>query len=188
MEHKKLNLGSGSFSLEGYINIDRDPLAEPQVVHDLNDIPYPFEPGSFDEVRMDHSLEHLDDAFGVVAEIVRITKKGGTIVIRVPHFSRGFTHPEHRRGFDVTFNHYFDPAFKGGYCGTHLLTKSVRLRWMAQPQLKKIMLPAPLFIVLTLAGGVFDFFANLCLVACSRGWCFLVGGFEEIEFIFTRPD
>ena len=40
-------------------------------------------------------------------EIHRITKPGGTVRIWVPHFSRGFTHAEHKSGFDVTFPYYF---------------------------------------------------------------------------------
>ena len=40
---KKLNFGSGEDYREGYVNIDWNPLAEPDIQHDLNKYPYPFE-------------------------------------------------------------------------------------------------------------------------------------------------
>ena len=37
-------------------------------------------------------------------------------------------------------------------------------------------------------GVVIDFFANLSPMFCSRVWCYIVGGFEEIEFDFRNID
>ncbi|MCX8472834.1 MAG: hypothetical protein ORN85_04210, partial [Sediminibacterium sp.] len=33
---------------------------------------------------------------------------------------------------------------------------------------------------------IINFFANLSPFLCSRLWCFWVGGFEEIEFVFIK--
>jgi hypothetical protein len=33
-------------------------------------------------------------------------------------------------------------------------------------------------------GAIIDLFANLSPWLCSRLWCYWVGGFEEIEFVF----
>jgi hypothetical protein len=108
-------------------------------------------------------------------------------VIRVPHFSRGFSHPEHRRGFDATFPYYFDPLFPGGYTGVQLRCERVTLHWFAQPYLKKSVLPAPLFRIGQATGRIVDAFANASPLVCSRLWCYLVGGFEEIEFVLRKP-
>ena len=70
--------------------------------------------GYFDIIVMDHVLEHLDDVFGVMRAVYRLLAPDGRLEIRVPHFSRGITHPEHKHGFDVTFPEYVRPGFRGG--------------------------------------------------------------------------
>ncbi len=105
---KKLNLGSGDFKKEGYVNIDVEESLQPDIVHNLEQFPYPFEDDSFDLIEADHLLEHLNEPFQVMKELRRISKPGGKIIIRVPHFSRAMTHPQHKRGFDVTFPYYFE--------------------------------------------------------------------------------
>ena len=181
---KKLNLGSGNFPKPGYINVDIDPRVKPDLLHDLNKFPYPFKDNEFDVVEADHVLEHLNDPFRVMKEIHRITKPGGLVIIRVPHFSRGFTHPDHKRGFDFTFPYYFRKDFLGGYVGVEFRVEKVKLKWFAQPYLKKHYMPKLLFWIAKLTGYIIDFFANLSPAFCSRVWCFWVGGFDEIEFRF----
>lgn len=181
---KRLNLGCGTFKKEGYVNLDCYSNLSPDVAHNLNIFPYPFENNTFDLIEADHVLEHLNDPFGAMKELHRILKPGGKLVIKVPHFSRGFMHPEHKRGFDVSFPYYFDPVFKGGYIGVEFICKKVRLQWFAQPYMKKTVLPAYAYYFGFIIGKAADFFANLSPLLCSRLWCFLVGGFEEVEFVF----
>src|SRR3989338_5028532 len=126
---KKLNLGSGEFKKKGYVNVDYYSITEPDVKHDLNQIPYPFKDNEFELIEGDHVLEHLKDPFEVMKELYRISKHNALIIIKVPHFSRGFTHPDHKRGFDVSFPYYFNPKFKGGYVGYSLVAKKVKLTW-----------------------------------------------------------
>lgn len=183
----RLNLGCGRYPKTGFVNLDRGPLPGVDVVHDLASFPYPFEDGQFELIEADHVLEHLSDAFGAMREIHRILKPGSTLIVRVPHFSRGFSHPEHKCGFDVTFPFYFDPKFPGGYAGVQFISKHTRLKWFAQPALKKAVLGKATFAVCKTLGVVLDFLANLSPACCSRTWCYLVGGFEEIEFTFVRP-
>ncbi len=64
-------------------------------------------------VEASHLLEHLDRPFLAMKEMHRILKPGGQLIIKVPHFSRGFTHAEHAHGFDVTFPNYFNKKFSG---------------------------------------------------------------------------
>jgi SAM-dependent methyltransferase len=181
---RKLNLGSGQFPKDGYVNVDNFSAFSPDVLHDLNQIPYPFEDDRFDLAEADHVLEHLLDPFAVMGELRRICAAGATIRIRVPHFSRGFTHADHKRGFDVTFPYYFNPKFGPGYQGIPLELVRMRLTWFAQPYMKKSVIPAPLVFLGQALGIVIDFFANLSPWLCSRLWCYWVGGFEEIEFVF----
>jgi SAM-dependent methyltransferase len=183
---RKLNVGCGAFKIEGFLNLDADARAEPDVVYNLNDFPYPFPSESFELIEANHILEHLDDPFRVMKELHRLLVKDGTLVIRVPHFSRGFTHAEHKRGFDVTFPYYFNPAFPGGYTGAEFELEEMKLVWFSQPYLKKLVLSKLQYYVGASLGFAIDLFANLSPVFCSRLWCFWVGGFEEIEFRFAR--
>lgn len=183
----RLNLGCGSYKEPGFLlNVDGDPLAKPDLVLNLDEMPYPFPDDYFEEIRAYHVLEHLSNPFAVMREIHRILAPNGLVIIRVPHFSRGFTHADHKRGFDVTFPAYFDPKFPGGYSGIPFKLESMRLRWFAQPYLKREVLSAPVFYTATVLGKVIDFFANLSPFITSRLWCYWVGGFEEIEFRFRK--
>ena len=184
---KKLNAGCGQFRKEGYVNLDISPRSQADVFHDLDVFPYPFEACTFDLIEAEHVLEHLSNPFRVMAELHRIAKPAGTIHIQVPHFSRGFTHPEHKCGFDATFPLYFDPKFVGGYTGTELLHTKTTLHWFGQKYLMKKLLSPWLYAVLLLIGNVLDVLANLSPLFCSRVWCFWVGGFYEIEYVFQKP-
>jgi hypothetical protein len=181
---KKLNVGSGDYPKEGYINLDYYSVTPPDILHNLEILPYPFPDNHFELLEADHVVEHLENPFKIMAEFYRISANNATIRIRVPHFSRGFTHADHKRGFDVTFPYYFDPNFPIGYQGVCLKIVRVHLCWFAQPYLKKRVLPLSIYYLGVALGFILDFFANLSPWACSRIWCFWVGGFEEIEFLF----
>ena len=183
----KLNLGCGQYKKPGFVNVDAVEAANADVTWDLEKFPYPFEDQSASVIEMDHSLEHLNAPFDVMAECHRILAPGGRLTIRVPHFSRGFTHPDHKRGYDVSFPFYFDPTFTGGYTGIHFEHVSMRLRWYAQPYLKKVTLGPVAHAIGSGLGTVIDVIANISPFATSRLACFWVGGFEEIEFVFRKP-
>jgi len=185
---KRLNLGCGQFPKKGFINIDININAKADIICDLSKIPYPFKNNSFELIVAEHVMEHLENPFDVMKEIWRILIPGGKIIIKVPHFTRGFTHPEHKRGFDVSFYYYFRSDFKGGYVNTEYKLTHISLKWFAQEYLKKEVLSPPFFMMAKSIGIVIDFFANISPFFCSRCWAFLVGGFEEIEFHFVKPE
>ena len=184
---KKLNLGCGQFPKSGYVNLDIDSKTKADVFHDLAKFPYPFKDNSFSLIEADHVLEHLENPIRVMKELHRILEPGGKLIIRVPHFSRGFTNPDHKRGFDITFAYWFLPKFKPWYSGTEFILEKMKLSWSAQPYLKKKVLSVWIYYPLTVIRKILDFFANLSPAFCSRMWCYWVGGFEEIEFIFNKP-
>ncbi len=106
---KKLNLGCGRDSKEGYVNLDCVKLPGVNVVHDLNKFPYPFKDEEFDEIICKHILEHITDLNKTMIEIHRILKKGGILKITVPHFtsSSAWTDPQHVRAFGYFSFDYF---------------------------------------------------------------------------------
>lgn len=183
----KLNLGCGEDYKDGHLNVDFHDHFKVDKVFNLNLVPYPFEDNSFDEVKAFHVLEHLSDPFTVMKELHRIVKPGGLVHIKVPHFSRGFTHAEHKAGFDVTFPQYFNPSFtKSGFFGVNLKLEKMKLNYIAFFHLMKYMNVSQVLIgLLKMMRVIINFFANLSPMFCSRFWCFWVGGFEEIEFKFN---
>ncbi len=114
---RQLNLGCGSFPLADHVNVDGDVRVRPQVVCNL-DRRHPFPDGTFTKITASHVLEHLRDPLAAMKEWHRLLAPGGVLHVKVPHFSRGFTHPDHKRGFDVSFPLYFDERMKPWYVGT----------------------------------------------------------------------
>ncbi|MDP2709116.1 MAG: methyltransferase domain-containing protein [bacterium] len=185
-DKKILNLGCGEEKKTDCINIDNNPLAQPDILHNLNSFPYPFAESSINEIRAFHLLEHLSDPFGAMKEFHRILKPGGRLWLKVPHFSRGLTHAQHEHGFDVSFPLYFNAGFtKSGYTGVEFELKKIKLRWLAFFHLLKYMgIGAITKYILKFFNVIISFLANLSPACASRIWCFWVGGFDEIEMEF----
>ncbi|MFH1523287.1 MAG: methyltransferase domain-containing protein [Patescibacteria group bacterium] len=183
---KKLNLGAGVDRKEGYINIDWNKMTNPDVLHNLNVFPYPFPDNSFELIQVSHILEHLDKPFLVMKELHRILQPKGKLIIKVPHFSRGFTHAEHAHGFDITFPLYFNKSFtKSGFFGVEFDLQKLKLSWLSFFHLLPSMGYGLAAIkILKILNKVISFLANLSPSFCSRIWCFWVGGFDQMEFIF----
>ena len=83
----KLNLGCGPNKLPGYVNVDK--YGEPDLLHDLEQFPWPWASDSVGEVLASHVMEHLGstpDAFiGVMKELYRVCRDGAEVRIAVPH-------------------------------------------------------------------------------------------------------
>lgn len=71
---KKLNLGAGHMRLPGFTKVDLDASRNPDIIHNLNDMPYPFESNSVEYVEMSHIIEHLDEPLKVLKELHRIMR------------------------------------------------------------------------------------------------------------------
>ena len=124
----RLNIGSGGRPLEGFLNVDKNPKApHVDVVHDLDEYPWPFESDSVDEVVMDQCLEHLVDHNRAMKEIHRVLTRGGVATITVPHFTwqLAFTDPTHRHFF--AYNTFFYYARNCGLFDFQFSSCTVRL-------------------------------------------------------------
>ena len=82
-----LHIGAGRKKIVGATTLDINPRLNPDVVWDLNQFPYPFEDSTFELVVCEHVIEHLQNVISVMGELHRVTKAGGRVLIRVPHFS-----------------------------------------------------------------------------------------------------
>ncbi len=110
----KLNLACGKDIKKGYVNLDIVKLDGVDIVHDINEFPWPFKENTFDEIYCSHILEHVNDLIKTMKEIKRIGKNKGEITIRVPHFSCGVSYrdPTHKRLFSYfTFDYFTENYF-----------------------------------------------------------------------------
>ncbi len=105
----RLNLGSGRKYDPNAINLDVTPDTNPDVVHNLDQFPWPFPDGRFDYLEMRDVLEHLSDTVRVMEEIHRVCRPGATVLIIVPHFSSNgaYADPTHKRFFAAGTFEYF---------------------------------------------------------------------------------
>ena len=87
-----LEMGGGHnpfpFDEEKYavVRVDWNPVGT-DVVHDLNEFPYPFDDNSFDIIYSSHCIEHLENKLKVFWEIHRLLKNECIGIIRVPHIT-----------------------------------------------------------------------------------------------------
>jgi len=79
---KLVEIGGGVYPRQGYTNVDMLTCAD--IVHNLNDAPWPIEDASVDEVYTSHCIEHVKCPFVFVREICRICKVGAKVEIRCP--------------------------------------------------------------------------------------------------------
>lgn len=82
----RLNLGSGSMPIPGFVNIDALPTAPGvDLVHDISQ-PLPFMDGTVDLIYASHVLEHFstEDVPHRLADWRRALRQGGELLIAVP--------------------------------------------------------------------------------------------------------
>ncbi len=91
------------------VRLDIREASGPDVLWDLNQVPWPLESDSFDLIDCTDVLEHLDDLVKAMEEIHRIGRSGCTVAITTPHYScsNSFTDPTHRQHLGLFSFDYF---------------------------------------------------------------------------------
>ncbi len=110
----KLNLGCGMIHSKGYVNIDIDQVAAPDLLLDVEE-GLPYEDNTVDEVRAIDFLEHIhqDKVVFVMQEIHRVLKPQGVLHYYTPSTDgRGaFQDPDHRSYWNMnTWMYFTDPV------------------------------------------------------------------------------
>jgi SAM-dependent methyltransferase len=168
VERRILHLGSGQKYMPGAVNVDLTENTKPDVVHDLNVRPWPFETSSFDEIHAFDVIEHLDNVLKTVEEIHRVGRPGATVYITVPHFSSdgAFTDPTHRQYFGaMTFDYMTDGHPNAFY--THARFRILTRKLVFRP---------------TVSSKVLQRVANRFLEAYEQRWAWIFPAW----FIFLR--
>lgn len=113
----KINLGSGKNYLEGYINIDINPLWKPDICCDVSKLlPTTLIVQALsetDEIIAHDLLEHIPDLVPAMTNCLALLKEGGTIDISVPYYlSLGaWQDPTHVRAFNENSWLYYTDWF-----------------------------------------------------------------------------
>jgi SAM-dependent methyltransferase len=120
-----LDIGCGTNKVPGAIGMDVNPRTAADVIHDLDDLPYPFADDEFDEVIGRHVIEHVHDPMAVMSELHRITRAGGIVKLVAPHwtnpdFATDLTHRNHLNSYSfrnltddrAVFPFYTDVRFR----------------------------------------------------------------------------
>ncbi|HEU5018083.1 MAG TPA: class I SAM-dependent methyltransferase [Pseudolabrys sp.] len=105
-----INIGAGRTYIPSLINIDFAPYAD--ISLDLNKDRLPFEDNSINLVFSYHTLEHLDNYLFAMAEIHRVMKHGGRLLVGVPYITLtqyNLVNPYHRQNFNEYSFDFFDP-------------------------------------------------------------------------------
>src|SRR5258705_3877774 len=97
-----LDIGCGTNKVAGAIGMDVNPRTAADVIHDLDDLPYPFADDEFDEVIGRHVIEHVRAPMAVMFELLRITRNGGGGKLVAPHWN----HPD--LATDLTHRHHLN--------------------------------------------------------------------------------
>ena len=108
---KILNLGSGIEKISNSVNLDINEEVGPDILHDLNVFPYPFNDKEFDEIYLNNILFQLNDFFLVMKEAHRILKDEGKIFVKCAYFrsSYAYHYPASINHFTVRTFCFFDP-------------------------------------------------------------------------------
>lgn len=109
----KLNLGCGDDYQQGFINVDIGNCVK-DVEHNLEVFPYPFADNQFDEILMNHSIEHIsrENFPHLVQELHRISSPICKIYIAAPYYMsrNAYTDFTHKNFMTEESFSYFDPG------------------------------------------------------------------------------
>lgn len=111
-----LDVGCGDTFRPGYVRLDKDPRVKPDIVHDLEKIPYPIKSDSVLSIVACHVIEHIKPWLMIdfMNECWRIGKVDCQLVIKMPYgVSYGYVQdPTHCNPCNETTWLYFDPRYK----------------------------------------------------------------------------
>lgn len=120
-----LDIGCGGNKQPGFVGLDIRPLPGVDIVHDMEQIPYPIPDEICNVILASHVVEHINPArFGfvnVMNEWHRLLKPHGRLLISLPYgFSYGYVQdPTHCNPCNEATWAYFDPTHPSGLYGIY---------------------------------------------------------------------
>jgi len=178
------DLGCGGHKAAGAFGVDTARLPGVDLAHDLEATPYPLPDDCADEVVLSHVLEHFSDLLPIMEEVWRITRPGGRVLIRTPHYSGPFAwkDPTHRRAFtSESFGYYGENGYSY-YTRARFHVARVRLKYFMEEDQWPRLYRAWARVV----QGVLDRHPTFG----ERFLCYWVGGIDELQVTLqaVKPD
>jgi SAM-dependent methyltransferase len=114
----KLDLGCGGNKQEGFVGMDKRKVKGVDIVHDIQEFPWPIPDNICSMILFSHVWEHVEPKFRIqlMDEMWRILKPSGQLLLSCPYYqSFGATQdPTHYTcPNEATFT-YFDPLTSNG--------------------------------------------------------------------------
>jgi len=162
-----LDLGCGKRKTLDAIGVDINPKYKPDIIHDLNSCPYPFDSEYADVIIMKHSLEHTKDREKTVKECWRILKLGGILKLKTPNFSSVNAVGELDHYHFFCTNNFNQLANKYGF-----KIKKLKLNYIQNPDNHPIK---------SIINFLINPFININHWFTERLLCYYLGGVSEIE-------
>jgi len=169
------DLGCGARKTEGAFGVDGVRLPGVDLVHDLDARPYPLPDDCADEIVLHHVIEHFADPLPLMEEVWRLTRPGGRVRIRTPHYSGPYAwiDPTHRRTFTSQSFHYFGDNGYSYYTSARFRVESVRLKYFMEQE----QWPWPQ----RSWGRAVQWLLDRHPTFSERFLCYLIGGIDELQ-------
>ena len=110
----RLDLGCGGNKAGGFVGMDQRDIKGVDIVHNVEDIPYPIPDETCLQILANHLFEHIcpRKMIPMMNELWRIMKVGGQLMIGMPYAgSSGFWQdPSHCHAWNEATAYYFDPT------------------------------------------------------------------------------
>ena len=87
-----LDIGCGNTKVLGAVGVDFKAYNGVDILHNLNEFPYPFGVEEFDVVYIRNTLFLLEHPLRVMEEVYRILKYSGRVVVVQPYFRSVWNH------------------------------------------------------------------------------------------------
>lgn len=110
----RLDLGCGDNKKEGFFGVDISDKVETDLVHDLDNYPYPFDDSSVFEIHCSHFIEHVKYIEKFMDECWRMLIHGGKMAVYAPYYTsqRAIQDFTHKRGIGENTFLYFNKRWR----------------------------------------------------------------------------
>lgn len=118
----KLNIGSGYQRIDGFLNIDNDPLVKPDYLIDLELPNFPIDENSVNEIRAHYILGHIGPGFMyLMKELYRVCCNDAILDIKFPHHLSNmyFNDPTHIRALTIEQFKLFSKKYNQWHIDTY---------------------------------------------------------------------